>query len=133
MKKYLLILILLFTGLSFGQYTTPGTGVVWNQDSLVVHSGGVLTGIFPSYELSNKVIISLNDEIDITAGSVINCNQPASGFEVNGILNAAGTETDSIKFSSDVHDSTGAYDGILFNASSGSTGVIQYVRIEYAL
>ncbi len=132
MKKYLLILIIISTGLSFGQYTTPGTGVIWNLDSLVFYSGGVITGTFPSYELSNNIIISLNDEVDIEAGSVINCVQPTSGFEVNGIFNASGTETDSIKFSSDLQDSTGAYEGILFNASSGSTGIIQYAQIEYA-
>ncbi len=68
MKKYLLIFIILFTGLIFGQYTTPGTGVIWNLDSLVFHSGGVITGTFPSYELSNNIIISLNDEVDIEAG-----------------------------------------------------------------
>ena len=132
MKKYLLIITILFTGLTFGQYTTPGTGVMWNLDSLVVHSGGVLTGTFPSYELNEKITISSTDEIDIDAGSHINCLQPASGFDVNGVLNASGSETDSIKFTSDVHDSTGAYDGIVFNDSSAGTGVIQYVQVEYA-
>lgn len=132
MKKYLLILTILCTGLTFGQYTTPGTGVTWNLDSLVQYSGGVLTGTFPSYELNDNIIISLNDEVDIEAGSVINCLQPLSGFEVNGMFSAAGTETDSIKFTSDLHDSTGAYEGIHFNASSGSTGIIQYAVIEYA-
>ncbi len=130
MKKYLLIIVILFTGLTFGQYTTPGTGVTWNLDSLVLHSGGVLTGTFPSYELNNKIIISLNDEIDIEAGSFINCLQSASGFEVNGVFNVSGNVTDSVKFSSDVHDSTGAYDGIQYNAAS--SGVIQYSVIEYA-
>ncbi len=132
MKKYLLILSILCTGLTFGQYTTPGTGVTWNLDSLVQYSGGVLIGTFPSYELSDTITISLNDEVSIEAGSVINRTQPASAFVVNGIFSAVGTETDSIRFTSDLQDSTGAYEGILFNASSGSTGIIQYAVIEYA-
>ncbi len=132
MKKYILIFITLFAGLTFGQYTTPGTGVTWNLDSLVVYSGGVLTGAYPSYQLSDTLTVSSNDEVDIEAGSVINCTQSGSGFNVNGILNVSGTETDSVKFTSDIHDSTGAYFGILFNASSGSTGIIQYAVIEYA-
>ncbi len=131
MKKYLLLILISFTGLTFGQYITPGTGVTWNLDSLVVHSGGVLTGTYPAYQLNDKITISLNDEVDIDAGTVINCDS-ASGFEVNGVFNASGTETDSIRFSSDIHDSTGAYDGILFNAASAGTGIIQYAVIEYA-
>ncbi len=132
MKKCLLLIMIITTGLTFGQYTTPGTGVTWNLDSLVIYSGGVITGTFPSYILNDNIIISQNDEVDIEAGSFINCIQAASGFEVNGLLNASGTETDSITFSSDLQDSTGAYEGILFNSSSGSTGIIQYVQIEYA-
>jgi len=132
MNKYLLILTILCTGLTFGQYTTPGTGVTWTLDSLVLYSGGVLTGIFPTYELSDNIVISVNDEVDIEAGSFINCVQPDAGIEVNGIFNASGNATDSIRFSSDVQDSTGAYEGILFNAASGSTGIVQYTVIEYA-
>ena len=131
MKKYLLI-FLISSGIAFAQYTTPNTGVVWNADSLVVHSGGVLTGSFPAYVLNNKIYVSENDEVNIPAGSIINCDVSTAGFEVNGIFTTEGTETDSVYFTSSLQDSTGAYDGILYNALSGNSGMIQFTKIEYA-
>jgi hypothetical protein len=131
MKKYLL-LFLLTSGISSAQYITPDTGVTWNLDSLVLYSGGVITGSFPSYILNNTIILSANDQLDIPAGSDISCNQSSSGFEINGIFTVSGTETDPVLFTSVNQDSTGAYDGIQFNAASGTSGLVQYAKIEYA-
>ncbi len=131
MKKYLLIIFIL-SGIAFAQYTTPNTGVTWNADSLVVHSGGVLTGNFPLYILHQKIYVSGNDEVNIQAGSNITCEFSSAGFEVNGTFTTEGTEIDSVYFTSSTPDSTGAYDGILFNAASGNSGMIQFTKIEYA-
>ena len=131
MKNYLLI-FLISSGVTFAQYTTPNTGVVWNADSLVIHSGGVMTGSYPAYMLNQKIYVSANDEVNIQAGSTISFDFSTAGFEVNGTFKTEGTETDSVYFTSPLQDSTGAYDGILFNAASGNSGMIQFTKIEYA-
>ena len=117
----------------FAQYTTPNTGVNWNLDDLVTNSGGVVTGVFPNYSINNKITVSANDQVNITAGSIITFTATTGQFEVNGIFKAIGTATDSIIFTSTTQDSTGYYYGFLFNASLNDTAsIISYARIYYA-
>jgi len=131
--KTIFLIILLSVSKIFAQYTTPNTGVNWNLDSLVIYSSGVVTGSFPNYQINNNVIISASDKLHITAGSLINFTSPNSGIEVNGILKAIGTQTDSIIFTSTVEDSTGYYVGFRFNANSDSDfSEIRFARIYYA-
>ena len=73
MKKLLLPLasLLLFVNAN-AQYITPGTGVKWNMDSLVVHSNGVV--IQPDdniYQITNDLEISESDTIDIFAAITV--------------------------------------------------------------
>src|SRR5690606_13949417 len=96
MKKFLLILFL-FSFVSFAQYTTPGTGVNWTLDSLVTHSGSVVTRSFPNYTITNKVFGSSNDVITIQPGSSLQFTVESSGFEVNGICKGEGTSYSLIK------------------------------------
>ncbi|HEX9739479.1 MAG TPA: right-handed parallel beta-helix repeat-containing protein [Ignavibacteriaceae bacterium] len=132
MKKVLLTFILIST-ISFAQYTTPGSGVNWNLDSLVIHSGGVVTGTHPNYTIAQKVFVSANDLVWITPGSILQFTAATAGFEVNGIFKSEGTADSIITFTSPVQDSTGSYEGIRFNANPmSSSSIINYTYIEYA-
>lgn len=131
--KYFFILFTILSIQNFAQYTTPDTGVNWNLDDLVTNSGGVVTGTFPNYNISNKITVAANDQVNIAAGSIITFTATSGQFEVNGIFKAVGTATDSIIFTSTVQDSTGYYYGFLFNTSPNDTAsIISYARIYYA-
>ncbi len=131
--KYFFILFTILSIQNFAQYTTPDTGVNWNLDDLVTNSGGVVTGTFPNYAISNKITVAANDQVNIAAGSIITFTATSGQFEVNGIFKAVGTATDSIIFTSTVQDSTGYYYGFLFNTSPNDTAsIISYARIYYA-
>lgn len=133
MKKLFLLLLIVSSQL-LAQYTTPNTGVNWNLDDLVTNSGGVVTGTFPNYSITNKITISANDRVYINPGTTVLFSGSTSGFDVNGKLWAVGTVTDSIIFSSLTQDSTGAaYNGFYFmDTSVDSACIISYARIEYA-
>ena len=133
MKNFLLIIILVSVQ-AFAQYTTPNTGVNWNLDDLVINSGGVVLGTFPSYSINNKIIISANDRVYINPGTTILFSGSTSGFDIDGKFWAVGTQTDSIIFSSLLQDSLGnAYNGFYFLENSVDTAcTINYAKIEYA-
>ncbi|HCY75280.1 MAG TPA: hypothetical protein DHV28_05120 [Ignavibacteriales bacterium] len=132
-KKFVLLFIIISSQI-FAQYTTPNTGVNWNLDDLVTNSGGVVTGTFPNYAISNKITVSANDRIYINPGITVLFTGSTSGFEVYGKFLAVGTVTDSIIFSSLTQDSTGAaYNGFYFRDTAvDSACIISYARIEYA-
>uniref|UniRef100_A0A7V2ZME9 T9SS type A sorting domain-containing protein n=1 Tax=Ignavibacterium album TaxID=591197 RepID=A0A7V2ZME9_9BACT len=131
--KNLYLVFLVFTSNIFAQYITPGTGVIWNLDSLVQYSSGAVTGSFPTYQINNNVIVATNDELNIQPGSVITFTTASAGIEVNGIFKAIGTQTDSVVFTSSVEDSTGYYVGFRFNANPNSNqSQIKFARIYYA-
>ena len=133
MKKFVLLFIIISSQI-FAQYTTPNTGVNWNLDDLVTNSGGVVTGTFPNYAISNKITVSANDRVYIHPGTTVMFSGSLSGFEVYGKFLAVGTVTDSIIFSSLTQDSTGAaYNGFYFRDTAvDSACIISYARIEYA-
>jgi hypothetical protein len=132
MEKIFLLVVLLSAQLA-AQYTTPNTGVNWNLDDLVTNSGGVVSGSFPNYTINQKVIVSVNDQVNVLPGSVVTFTAAASGFEVNGIFQAIGTAADSIVFTSSVPDSTGYYEGFRFNENtSANVSMISYAKIFYA-
>jgi hypothetical protein len=132
MKKMLLI-FLLFIATTFGQYTTPGSGVNWTLDSLVLYSGGTVIGTFPNYTVSGLVTVSANDIVKVDAGSTVSFTVSTAGFTVNGAFQAIGTESSRIKFTSPTPDSLGAYNGLVFNDSSvDSLCIVKYSDIEFA-
>ena len=133
MKK-LFLLLLIVSSQIFAQYTTPNTGVNWNLDDLVTNSGGVVTGTFPNYSITNKITISANDRVYINPGTIVLFSGSTSGFDIDGKFWAVGTQTDSILFSSSLQDSLGnAYNGFYFLENSvDSACMISYARIEYA-
>jgi len=131
--KSILVTILFLSFNLFAQYTTPNSSVLWNLDSLVQYSGGVVTGSFPNYTISGKITVSTNDRIIVPAGSRVTFSSTSGGFDVNGIFQAVGTSTDSIIFTATVPDSQGYYEGFRFNANPQSNqSIIKYARIFYA-
>jgi hypothetical protein len=74
MKKLLLYSASLLLFLSANaQYSTPGTGVIWNMDSLVLHSNGVVLN--PStdiYQITADLEISESDTLDLFAAITVN-------------------------------------------------------------
>ncbi|NUN07571.1 MAG: right-handed parallel beta-helix repeat-containing protein [Ignavibacteriaceae bacterium] len=126
-------LFLLFALSVYGQYTTPGTGVNWTPDSLKIYAPAVISGTFPNYAVVNKIIVAANDKITIIPGTTLTFTGTTSGFEVNGSFMAVGTEANKITFTGATPDSTGAFDGIRFNATAvDSQSQVKYCLIQYA-
>lgn len=131
--RFFLFLFIVFSKFNFAQFTTPNTYVVWNLDSLVQNSGGIVTGIFPNYTINGKIIVSSNDLLIIPAGAKVIFTSTNGGFDINGVFRAVGTEIDSIVFTATVPDSQGFYEGFRFNANPNSNqSLIKYARIFYA-
>jgi hypothetical protein len=72
MKNILFIFgFLLIFQLSFAIYTTPGTGKIWNLDSLVANSGGHITYTGGIYYFNDTLIIAQTDAINIMQNATI--------------------------------------------------------------
>lgn len=119
---------------AFAGYTTPNTGVVWTTDSLVVYSGGVVTGSFPNYLLTDTLTIAPNDRLDILPGTILTVSQGTGrGITVRGILRGVGTVADSIFIKGSV-SSAGSHRGIRFEDTSiDSMCVVSYCSIRDAV
>lgn len=72
MKKAGFLIILSFVyQLSFSQYITPGTGVVWDLEDLVDNSAGIVTNNGGDFFINDNVIVSGSDTIRIISDEVI--------------------------------------------------------------
>lgn len=70
--RILFSFLLLLTSINaFAQYSTPGTGVNWNMDSLVLYSNGTVTGIDDIYEINYELSLSENDTLIISSAEII--------------------------------------------------------------
>ncbi len=118
----------------WAEYATPGTSRAWTMDSLVVHSGGAVTGGNHSYRIWQSVTVSATDTLRIAAGdSLLFADQSGNVLlKVNGILYAEGVPGDSILFSS-LNKYYGDYGGIEFrNSTSAEPSRLSFCIIEYA-
>ncbi|MBI2428225.1 MAG: right-handed parallel beta-helix repeat-containing protein [Ignavibacteriales bacterium] len=114
--------------LGIAGYSTPNTGVKWNFDSLVVHSGGVVTGNFPTYIVNDTLFISVNDLLDVRKGSIIKISY-RKGITIRGSFLALGSHDSLITFT--VNDST--WQELRFEDSAvDSLCKLEYCIIEYA-
>jgi len=86
MKNLFLSIIFVFISLlAFSQYATPGTGVNWNLDSLVVHSAGVVS-------LENNGQYSISEDLTISADDILSIVTPEEINVSDGVLiTVAGT------------------------------------------
>lgn len=124
----LFLLLLSVPSAADAGYSTPNTGVRWTFDSLVVHSGGTVTGSFPEYLVSDTVFVSANDVLEVTKGSVIKIAY-RKGITVRGGFLALGTFTDRILFTKS--DST--WQELRFEDSAvDSLCRMSYITVEYA-
>ncbi|MCT4582917.1 MAG: T9SS type A sorting domain-containing protein [Flavobacteriales bacterium] len=71
MKAIYTFLMLSLTGQLVAQYATPGTGVVWNMDSLVLHSTIVQNTGTNSYLVTEDLTISASDSVFIIGKNVM--------------------------------------------------------------
>ena len=73
MKILSTTLFLFIIVISQAQYSTPGTGINWNMDSLVVHSNGAVTSLSSNnYEINEEIIIAESDVIsEYSAESIL--------------------------------------------------------------
>lgn len=69
--KNAILLSLILPSLMYAQYTTPGTGVHWNLDSLVVHSGGVVTFNTDHYEIAQDLTVATMDTLSIVTDETV--------------------------------------------------------------
>ena len=116
------------------EYSTPGNSLSWTMDSLVVHSGGAVTGGNHSFQIWQSVTVSPTDTLRISAGdSLLFVDQSGSLIlKVNGILYAEGLSGDSVLFSS-LNQYYGDYGGIEFrNSTSAEPSRLSFCIIEYA-
>jgi len=126
MKKLFLFLIL---GLAVAnaQFITPGTGVVWNMDSLVARSGGIVTGTFPNYTVTALCSVSVNDRLLIPQGSVVTFSATGTGFVILGAVEVNGAPGDSVYFKGTTESPQGVYEGFYFrDTGADTTSVIKY-------
>jgi hypothetical protein len=69
-------------------YATPGTGMVWNMDDLVVNSSGDVIGAFPNYVIMNDLTITgglTPDTVFMRDGEIVSVVPGATIF-VDGIF-----------------------------------------------
>jgi len=125
MKNIRFVFILsLFTQFVFGQYVTPGTGVVWSLDDLVINSGGVLTIDEGTYYLNDDLTISGTDTIRILADGIIKI-ESAKLITVLGVFQAQPPEELYIT----AMDTTQHYLGFKFDESDAS--ILKNCIIEF--
>jgi hypothetical protein len=70
-KLFLFVLMTYLSVTSIAQYATPGTGVDWTFDDLVLQSNGVVTHDLDTFFVHQDLVISLRDQVLVTEPIVI--------------------------------------------------------------
>lgn len=128
------ILFFFLIGVAFvnAQYSTPGTGVVWNMDSLVANSGGVVTGAFPNYSVTAVCSVKVSDRLIIRRVLWLHSPplQPDSKFSAQLKL----TVRQTIRFTSKVRPTTRWAHTRAFiskNTNPDTSSVIKYASFVF--
>jgi len=125
MKKILLFLFLLLFTNSYSNYSTPGTGVTWDLDSLVAFSGGNVTMSGSDYLVNDTIIITASDTVKVLSNSTMKFNT-AVFIDIFGVLII--DPTDSVLITA--QDTSLKYLGLKFeDLSDGS--MLRNVIMEY--
>jgi len=85
MKKSFALLFAMVSLWAQAQYSTPGTGVIWNLDSLVTNSAGAVIRDGDNYEVTETVIIQPTDALNILENVTVLFHE-LTGIESSGIL-----------------------------------------------
>lgn len=87
MKKiyYCFLLLLVSVTASAALYTSPGTGVRWDLNTLVANAGGNITFSGTEYLVSDLITINTNDTLEITTDEVVKFS-PTILFTIKGVL-----------------------------------------------
>ena len=111
-------------------YSTPGEGVSWTMDDVVADSEGAVTGSGGVYQLHEYLQVSENDTLTLSPGDVLVVDAGTVSIPVYGRLNAVGTSSNGITFTSGASTpSPGDWDGIeVFD--TGSVNLV-YCSIYY--
>ncbi len=125
-KISLLAVILMITAsAAFADYTSPGTGKVWNLDSLVANSAGAVTFSGGAYNFTTNILIANSDTLKILNNATVKFG-PTFLFTVFGTLII--DPPDSVKFTA--ADSTAKYMGIRLDSLSDAS-VMRNLIFEY--
>ncbi|MCF7920573.1 MAG: right-handed parallel beta-helix repeat-containing protein [Candidatus Cloacimonetes bacterium] len=105
------------------------------RDPEIIELSGNLSGVLESgyiYNVIGDINIYVNDTLEIEPGVEIQFMGNYT-FDIDGVLNAIGTENDSIKFTSgNAVKNPGDWDNIYFSGNSSSNSEIMYTCIEFA-
>ncbi|MBK8554028.1 MAG: right-handed parallel beta-helix repeat-containing protein [Ignavibacteria bacterium] len=85
MKKLFLFVFLIFCSNSYSNYSTPGTGLTWDLDSLVAYSGGDVTFSSDEYFFNDTITISASDTILVLSNATMKFAQGVF-VDINGVL-----------------------------------------------
>jgi len=125
MKKILLLLLATILPIvGYSQYTTPGTGVNWGLNDILINApAGVLSFSDGIYTLSQNLTIASADTFSITETTVLH-------IDANVQLEVAGTFTaDAENILITASNIAAPYDSIRFEENS--TGFLRNVTINY--
>jgi hypothetical protein len=128
MIKYFYIILLSFflTTNAFSNFNTPGTGVNWSLDDLVVNSGGLVTFSNGEYFINDTIRVSLNDTLHIYDDAVVK-------FAVSTYLSIRGTllidPPQNVTFTA--QDQVGGYFGVRVDTTN--TCSVKNLTFEYAV
>ena len=125
MKKILLFLFLLLFTNSYSNYSTPGTGVTWDLDSLVAFSGGNVTLSGSDYMVNDTIIITAGDTVKVLTNSTMKFST-AVFIDIFGILII--DPADSVLITA--QDTTLKYLGLKFEDFSDGS-MLRKVIMEY--
>ncbi|MEJ7738223.1 MAG: hypothetical protein WKF97_12415 [Chitinophagaceae bacterium] len=107
-------------------YNTPGTGVKWNLDDLVINSAGDVTFSAGIFHINDTIFIRQNDTLYITADAIVD-------FAVNTYLDVNGTlivdPPTAVTFTA--QNVSGGFYGIRVDSSNST--VLRKLTLEYAV
>ncbi|HMS34069.1 MAG TPA: right-handed parallel beta-helix repeat-containing protein [Ignavibacteria bacterium] len=125
MKKILVLLFLFFFSNSYSNYSTPGTGVKWDLDSLVAYSLGNVTMSGSNYMINDTINISAGDTVSVLNNATMKLAQGVF-VDIFGVLII--NPPDSVLITA--QDTTLKYLGLKFeDLSDGS--LLKKVIMEY--
>lgn len=129
-----IILLLILSAITKADYITPGSGVHYSLDSLVVHSLGAVTGGSGYYLVNASVTVSNNDTLSLSPGDTLlfTGSNGTVFLEIHGALFAIGTQQDSIIITSQ-NKVVGDWEGINYESTNAQSAFqLRYCRVEYA-